>query len=386
MIGGQVGLGDEALDVDGRVGGCFENGGAFIQLIKHGDVEHRAAPGDALTSLAPQELAAESRNGIQRGIDTAHLAEIAPTEAWKHDGQVILIMLATPLRVSFMHLVDHLRGVRGRVITTDGPGADDVRALQDLVQLRIASGIAFLTAPMPGHASHDGEFAELGIVMQEAQQRVTLIERVVASIIEADAPHGDDGLALMALIRRIIEDVQLGAQPLPVLHDHGFEFARLQSTEVIHHAPSPARRLRAVAHVLQNGVVMRAEAFVFEHGAETLEENAINAMLAHPFEMPPHRLRMRGAEHLGRSAISKLQWRLETLVSIQLRHIRPEIDVTLPRLVKPIMHPAQIRAVRRCRKPALITAHHLAGECGGIVGVKETGAGKDEDKDAHLEE
>lgn len=128
---------------------------------------------------------------------------------------------------------------------------------------------------------------------------------------------------------------------------------------------------------------MRAEAFVLQHRAESLEEDTVDPMLVHPFKMPMYRLRMRRAIHLRRRAIRELQRRVETLIGIQFRNIRPEVDVALPRLVEAIMHPAEVRAVRRRREPALVAAHDLAEERGGIGGVELACEKQEEQKLSH---
>ena len=65
-------------------------------------------------------------------------------------------------------------------------------------------------------------------------------------------------------------------------------------------------------------------------------------MFLHPFEVPTNRLRMRGAMNLRRRALGKLQRRVESLIGIKLRDIRPEVDVALPRLVETVVNPAEI--------------------------------------------
>src|SRR5437660_1375558 len=100
-----------------------------------------------------------------------------------------------------------------------------------------------------------------------------------------------------------------------------------------------------------------------------LHKHAVDAVLLHPLKMPQHRFRWIGTEDVGRAAIAMFERRDEFFVVIQLTHVRPKIDVALPRLkpaTRRIMMPPQPRPIARASKPTLIPRHHLAGERGSI--------------------
>ena len=95
--------------------------------------------------------------------------------------------------------------------------------------------------------------------------------------------------------------------------------------------------------------------------AQLLQKPAVDDCVTHPLEMPTRGLRIRGAENLRGPPIREFQRRFVLLIRIQLRNIRPKVDVTLSRLFKALM--PSVEAVLWRWLQALTVAHHLPMQC-----------------------
>jgi hypothetical protein len=101
VVGGEVGVVDEFEGVmDGRGGGRFDDGGGFIEFVKHGDVEAGGAMVEAGAGLGPEGLAIEAGDGVEGFVLITHGGEVAPAEAGKDDGEKCLLVLPHPCGVT----------------------------------------------------------------------------------------------------------------------------------------------------------------------------------------------------------------------------------------------------------------------------------------------
>ena len=171
VVGGEVGFVDELEGfVDRRGGGGFHDGGGFIELVKHGDVEAGGAVVEAGVGLGPEELAVETRDGVEGLVLAAHGGEVAPTEAREDDGKVGFAMLVAPGSIGGMDLGDVLDRLLGRGVAADGPGADDVGQFEEVESGGIGGGVAPAVPPPGGNAGEGGHAAKLGVAVEEAEE------------------------------------------------------------------------------------------------------------------------------------------------------------------------------------------------------------------------
>ena len=111
-----------------RVVCAFKNRGAFIDFVEHGNVNHVAPNAFRGGDLRPEKLTLKPWNLVER-----FAGEIVPTESGKDDRQKVELLAIAPLAVGSPDGVSVTRRF-GRVsISSDRPGADDIRMLDDLL-------------------------------------------------------------------------------------------------------------------------------------------------------------------------------------------------------------------------------------------------------------
>jgi len=118
--------------------------------------------------------------------------------------------------------------------------------------------------------------------------------------------------------------------------------------------------------VLQDGVVDRERRAARKRVDETLNEDSVDLVLAHPLEVPKHGRAARGAEHLRARAVGVDEIGREAFVGGKLTQVGPHID---PHIfgsgTRPAAAPVVVAtsgAVALGVEPALVAAHDFAGE------------------------
>src|SRR5262249_48943034 len=109
-----------------------------------------------------------------------------------------------------------------RLVSAYGPRADDVRLADDAVQGRIVYAVGIQRPPAAWHAEKDSEPAVSLVVLQKFHQPLALSQSVLPPVIEADAPHGDYGLAAVPQVGGVLlvcADLHSVHKQLPVLDD-----------------------------------------------------------------------------------------------------------------------------------------------------------------------
>lgn len=365
VVGGEVGVVDEFEGVvDGR-GGCgFHDGGGFIELVKHGDVEAGGAVLEAGACLGPKELAIKAGDGVEGLVLAAHGGEIAPTEAGEDDGEKGLLVLGAPGEVAGLEGGDVFFGLIGAVVASDGPGADDVGEFEDVEAGGVGGGIAAAVTPVGGNAGEGGHAAEFGVAVEEAEEFGGFFEGVASVIAETDAPDGDQGFSMVVEVVWVFVDAEGVAEVFPILHDVSEDIAFFESAEVIHECPGSAGQAGGGADVFEHAVGMGAVFGAFQDGAEALEEDAINLVLLHPFEVAEDGARVRGTEDLGGAAVGIFQRCVVALIGTEFGNIRPEVDVGAVGFVEAVVGPAEISAVLWGGEPALVAAEQAVVQFG----------------------
>ena len=142
--------------------------------------------------------------------------------------------------------------------------------------------------------------------------------------------------------------------------------------------PAPARKDRTPRHrCVRSGWPLRGNGRarccfavddgVAERAGESLHEDAVDARLAHPLEMPQHGRRLEGAEDFGGPAVGEADPGDEPLFGAQFGEIGPEIDAEISagrrgEPIPPPVMPAAIGPVAFTSEPALVAAQHLASQ------------------------
>lgn len=340
VVGGEVGVVDEFEGVvDGWGGGGFHDGGGFIELVKHGDVEAGGAVLEAGAGLGPEELAIESGDGVEGFVLAAHGGEVAPTEAGEDDREEGFLVVGAPGEVAGLEGGDVFFGLGGGLVATDGPGADDIGKVEDIEAGGVGGGVAPAVTPEGGDACERGHAAEFGVAVEKAEEFGGFFEGVAAVVAEADAPDGDEGFALMVEVMGVFVDAEGVAEVFPVLHDVGEDIALVEAGEVIHEGPGAAGLAGGGADVVEDEVGVGAVFGAFEHGAEALEEDAIDLVLLHPFEVADDGARVGGTEDLGGGAVGVFQGGVMAFFGREFGDVGPEVDVGAVGFVEAVVGP-----------------------------------------------
>ena len=194
-------------------------------------------------------------------------------------------------------------GLGGGLVASDGPGADDIGEFENVEAGGVGGGIAAAVTPVGGNAGEGGHAAELGVAVEEAEELGGVFEGVAAVVAETDAPDGDEGFALMVEVMGVFVDAEGVAEVFPVLHDVSEDVALVEAGEVVHEGPGAAGLAGGGSDVFEDAVGVGAALGVFEYGAEALEEDAVDLVLPHPFEVAEDGARVGGAEDLSGGAV-----------------------------------------------------------------------------------
>ena len=94
----------------------------------------------------------------------------------------------------------------------------------------------------------------------------------------------------MVKIGSILSDFHLLHEFLPIRDDERFDFARLETGEIVHHCPGATVLVGSGLHVCGDDVAVIITYRRPERRTETLEENPVDSVFLHPLEMPHDRL------------------------------------------------------------------------------------------------
>ena len=186
----------------------------------------------------------------------------------------------------------------------------------------------------------------------------------------------------MAQVRAIAREPSVAEQFLPIGDQH-VGLPGGEATQIIHERVDAAMLARAGADVFQNGVVGGEGIAALERIDEALEEDAVDAVLLHPREVPHHRRPEIGAEHFGARAVGVHEAGRKTLGRGKLRKIRPHIDADISwrrhHVAARPMIVIALGAVALGVEPTLISDHHFTGKRGGIDGHRgRSGAAREQ--------
>ncbi len=92
----------------------------------------------------------------------------------------------------------------------------------------------------------------------------------------------------MVQVTRILANLDLVAQELPVVHDQRRRGAASHG-EVEHHRPDPAFAMAPLAHVGKNGVHVASARGTCRLADESAQEDTVDAVLPHPVAVQQHR-------------------------------------------------------------------------------------------------
>ena len=127
--------------------------------------------------------------------------------------------------------------------------------------------------------------------------------------------------------------------------------------------------VRPLAAMAEDRVELKQPRIVEDFAREALDENAIDAIVAHPLEVTNDGLVIEGAVDFGGLAVGQLERRGIAFIGLEFADIGPKIDVRAarPEAISPgPMVPATAKAVPFSRVPALVTAQDLALEGFGV--------------------
>ena len=170
----------------------------------------------------------------------------------------------------------------------------------------------------------------------------------------------------------------LGDEALPVV-DHQLNAVLLDAAEVIHQRQSAPVGGGGCLAVGQHLIHRLTETFVPRGGGKALHKGSVDAIVAHPLEVKLHHGGVDGAEDFSRAAIGMLERRRHAGRLRQFAHIRPQLDVRVPRLKGfpcGVMVPAIVAAISLAAEPPLVAADDFACERAGIYGLGMGAEGK----------
>ncbi len=223
------------------------------------------------------------------------------------------------------------------------------------------------------HAEHDGVLAIGRVVLEELDEFESVIERVLSMIVEAQAPHDDDGMAVVMQIRRVFGDLHAVAEELPVV-DHFVDRIRAESRQVVHHGIRAAIGVGPFATMIQDRVELPQAGIVEGFGDEALHEDAVDAVVPHPFEMAKNGLAILRRVKIRGRAVGMFECRLTFLIRAEFRHVRPEIELAIAggevAGEDPVV-PAAAEGVAGGGVPTLVPGEDFVGHGGGVDAVND---------------
>jgi hypothetical protein len=208
------------------------------------------------------------------------------------------------------------------------PGADDVGLQCDLMEDRVVQGIVPQLAPEGGNPDHHRAAAVFRVALEEVDQSAALLEGVLPTIVEPDAPDGHNRLPSVVevgLIARIPCQAHAVHKCLEVLDDP-LGAPSGEPGEVVHEGIRAPMIVGGGAAVGEDLGELLEALRVGHLSGEALDEGAVDAVLRHPLEVPVHRPGDLGAVDLGHAAIGVAELGVEALILAQFRHVRPQVD------------------------------------------------------------
>ena len=177
-----------------------------------------------------------------------------------------------------------------------------------------------------------------------------------------EPPDEDDRLAILVDVARIIEDVELGGEPLPIRLQFRGHGGIVHTRDIVFHAPDEALLRRRLRHMAQHPLGFRARFRV-----EPLQPGAIHIVFPHPSELLLHRRVIPRREQKGRFAIGGHHISgADKRGGIVFREIRPRVHGEILRghgvVSRPVFPFPGVGDVVRSAEPPLIAGHHLAFE------------------------
>src|SRR5437660_11967535 len=122
---------------------------------------------------------------------------VVPTKAGENHRQVTFAVSLAPFQVLLPALAGMVAYSLERFVPAHGPRAYDVGLTNDPVQSGVVHAVGIERAPAARHTHQDGVAAVLLIALEELHQPLALGQRVLAPVVEADAPDGYNRLAAM---------------------------------------------------------------------------------------------------------------------------------------------------------------------------------------------
>ena len=161
------------------------------------------------------------------------------------------------------------------------PGADGVEAAVDIGPGGTGAGIAGEGSPVGVDAADEVDVAVFGIVFKEVDQ-VGGLGCGPGAVFEAEAPEEEDGFAVLVEVAGIFADVDGVAEEFPIVHYQGGGCAR-GNGKVEHHGPDAALKVAGHADTREDRVDVAEARGAGGFADEAGEEEAVDAVLAHPF-------------------------------------------------------------------------------------------------------
>ncbi len=372
VVAAQAFVGDEVF-ADGDLVGDFIDGGAFVDFVEHADEDGFDVEGSEGGEFFPEELAFEAGDvGAARGP----VMHVVPGEAGEGVGHVAFGELAEFGDVGapgvFLHAVD-----ASEVVVAAGvPDGDGVEHAVDVVPGVVFAGALGEGAPAGVDAADEVDAAVDGVFLEEVDEVCGLRGgEGVAVVVEAEAPEEDDGLALVVEVAGILADFDLVAEELPVVLDSvnvGFAHG-----EVEHHGPDAAFAVGAFADVGEDHVDMAGAGAAGGFADEAAEEDAIDAVLAHPLEVDEGGAFAEAAVEACGGAVGHLDaGDVGEVFGVVLGDVGPHVNAEAAGAFFEAGAPmaeAEGRAVAGGVEPALVAAEDFAVQRGGIdVGARGT--------------
>ena len=124
-----------------------------------------------------------------------------------------------------------------------------------MAQAGVRARLAAQGPPERVDAADQVDAAVFRVVLEEVDQLLALLGRPGA-VLEPEAPEQHDRLALVVQVARVLADLDLVAEELPVVHDHRRRGAAARR-EVEHHRPDAALAVASFADAGQHRLTCR---------------------------------------------------------------------------------------------------------------------------------
>ena len=152
----------------------------------------------------------------------------------------------------------------------------------------------------------------------------------------------------MVQVGRVVGKVHALAQVAPVFRDF-IDAIAAKPAEVVHHRVSAAIAIGAFAAGSEDDVIVLKHAGIAKPADEALYEGAVDAVVAHPGEVPQDGGLLEGAEDFRDAAIRMMKAGGEAFLGRELGDIGPQIDLGIAGRQRAAalgpVEPAAIRAV-----------------------------------------